>query len=496
MRRYVNPPPHRSGYALAMRSWFVASCALLACNSGNLVGGQDAAVDDAAPDVVLPIDATIDVADSGVDVVTADVVIEASVDAPPEIGPPPLWWEQTTNGHYGAGFALDSNLNVLVGGGSPFYLEKFDAIGNPIWIKYAYGQTNGTYGGVTSLAFDATGAMIVAASLYGTVDVGGGSISVTQGQQTYFVKYDASGNYVWQLGPFPISIYSMAVDAQNGIFACGSLDGSTNLGLGSIAPSGEPDALVLRIGSSGAVSAAKAYGDSAIQRVQACVVDASGGVAMIGSFEGSADFGGGTLMGAPAGAFSNTGGANVFIARLDSSLAYQHAIAFDGTEALGSAIAIDGSGNVLFGGNTRTSINLGGGTLTSTGNYGAIAGALTSSLTYSWGKLFDNSGGVTSVAIDDTGAALWAGAFSQSIDLGCGKQTSNYGTFFARFDSKGACLSNSFATNAAVNGMAFMEKSDWAVGGYVQGTATFPGLPSFTGCNNCTYDGYAVRFAP
>src|SRR5262245_37157596 len=142
-----------------MRWWGLVPCVLVACNSGDLLGKPDASVDDASTDDVAIVDDVVVSPDVTVDASVGpgapDVVVQETsvVDAPPpDTGPPPLWWEQTTNGHPATTIARDSNLNVLVGGGAPFYLEEFDAIGNPIWKKYGYPQTSGTYGSVTAVA--------------------------------------------------------------------------------------------------------------------------------------------------------------------------------------------------------------------------------------------------------------------------------------------------------------------------------------------------------
>lgn len=169
-------------------------------------------------------------------------------------------------------------------------------------------------------------------------------------------------------------------------------------------------------------------------------VDATGGVIMTGTFSGMFDFGGGTLTAA--------GSHDMVVLKLDSGGKYVWAKSFG---HMGSnvdnpfALAVDGAGNVYWGGSFDQTLNIGGPTIGSTNNLAApFLGKLNAFGVPQWSKSFgeSNLSLVEAIAVDGAGDVYATGAILAAADFGGGltSQISPVGIadiFVVRYTSSG-----------------------------------------------------------
>ena len=156
--------------------------------------------------------------------------------------------------------------------GDDGFISKLDASGNFVWVK----QLEGTIRDVASLALDASGNVYKTGSFYSDsqtdFDPGAGiyNLSITHrfGDDTYILKLDASGSFVWvkQIGGVPSLTAgpdtigkSIVVDSSGNIYTTGTFGSSTsdsgdfdpNAGVALMTPTGgATDMFVHKMGQS------------------------------------------------------------------------------------------------------------------------------------------------------------------------------------------------------------------------------------------------------
>lgn len=160
---------------------------------------------------------------------------------------------------------VDFNPSAAVGNlsgpafGDDGFISKLDVSGNFVWIK----QLEGTIRDVASLALDTAGNVYTTGNFFGDAqtdfDPGAGiyNLSVTHrfGDDTYILKLDASGSFVWvkQIGGVPSVTAgadtigkSITVDGSGNIYTTGTFGSSTsdsgdfdpNAGVSLLTPTG------------------------------------------------------------------------------------------------------------------------------------------------------------------------------------------------------------------------------------------------------------------
>ncbi|MBI4705981.1 MAG: SBBP repeat-containing protein [Deltaproteobacteria bacterium] len=179
----------------------------------------------------------------------------------------------------------------------------------------------------------------------------------------------------------------------------------------------------------------KRFGDASDQYGRAVAVDGSGNMFVTGWFEGTVDFGGGPLA---------SSGQDVFVAKLDKDGKHLWSKHFAGA---GSGITTDGSGAVLVAAKFAGTVDLGGGPLTSAGDWDIFVAKLDKDGQHLWSKRFGDatsqSGiGDLQVAADAAGNVLVTGNFAGTVDFGGGPLVAaGYeDLFLAAFDTSGQHL--------------------------------------------------------
>jgi hypothetical protein len=121
----------------------------------------------------------------------------------------------------------------------------------------------------------------------------------------FLSRIDASGALVWShdaklTAPDPVDSFtqgpSLIAAAPNGeIVVAGNLDGTLDLGDGTVASAGSTDVFLARFDGAGKPLGTKLWGDSLAQTVTAMDVDAAGDVILAGTLAGAMDFGNGAI---------------------------------------------------------------------------------------------------------------------------------------------------------------------------------------------------------
>jgi hypothetical protein len=228
---------------------------------------------------------------------------------------------------------------------------------------------------------------------------------------------------------------SVASDSAGNALVAGYFSGTLDLGGASLVNAGPPDVFLAKLDPSGAPLWAKQFGDTGDQRATGVAVDGAGNVAAVGTFSGTLDFGGGAL--------TSAGASDVFVAKLDPSGAHLWSKRFGdaGFSQYGTAVAVDGAGNVVVSGYFFGTVDFGGGALTSAGSDDLFVAKLDPSGNHLWSKSFGGLGSqyARSVAVDKAGNVILAGGFALSVDFGGGALASVGGQdiFVAKLDPSG-----------------------------------------------------------
>lgn len=323
-------------------------------------------------------------------------------------------------------------------GGSSSGLGGGDAIWSRIYGD-AYEQ------GPASVAIDGSGNIFVSGQFHGTIQFGETTLISAGGFDIFLAKLDGAGNVLWskQFGDAADSqsAYGLAVDTSGNVVLGGAFNGSIKFGTATFVSSGVGDAFVAKFDPSGAHLWSRHLSGPNLEQVSDLAIDLqTGDVVIVGSFDGTINFGNGTL--------STTGLADwdVFIAKLASATgtATWRRDYGNNNHQGADAVAIDPAGNIIIGGSFEGLMTFGSTTLTNTTNTQDIFLArLDAGGNTSWAKKFDTNGYDRPRDIDrDTIGNIFMTGFSEaSVNFGCGSLPHSGGRdgFLVRFDSAGHC---------------------------------------------------------
>jgi hypothetical protein len=348
----------------------------------------------------------------------------------------PLWSKRVggSSDERAKAVAVDGSGNVFVTGifrgtvdfgGGPIsastgaanaFLVKYSPTGAHMWSKRL--STIASLDEGTALAVDGSGNVVVGGILYQTSDFGGGPLTSAGGADIFLVKYSASGAHVWSRrigGAAEDWIYGLAVNGSGGPALIGSSAGSVDLGGGAVAGAGGKDVIVAQYSSTGAHVWSRRVGGSLDDVGRGIAVDDAGYVVVSGNFaSASVNFG--------AGALSNSGGADIFLARYDSAGAAQWSKRFGTSLSVGEnafAVATDGGNNILLTGSIVDTADFGGGPLAGDGYYDIFQAKFDSGGGHVWSRR-TGAGEGTAIAADGQGNAIAVGDFSGATTVNFG----------------------------------------------------------------------------
>jgi hypothetical protein len=285
-----------------------------------------------------------------------------------------------------------------------------------------------------SLALDSSNNVLLTGSFMGTADfdpsTGTANLTSAGGNDIFLAKYDASGNYVWakRMGGTSTDVgMSLALDSTGNVLLTGYFKGVANFnpaGTANLTSAGGNDIFLAKYDASGNYVWANKMGGTNEDQGASLAIDGSGNVVLTGTFNNFQNWDFSTF---PA---TITSGKSIFLAKYNASgdNIWENHI---GTNAAGSSLALDGSGNVVVTGNFigTEDFDQGAGTanLTSAGLEDIYLAKYDASGNYVWskgigGSDYDQS---TSLTLDGSGNVLLTGRFRGTADFDPSAGTTN-----------------------------------------------------------------------
>jgi hypothetical protein len=223
-------------------------------------------------------------------------------------------------------------------------------------------------------------------------------------------------------------------DASGNFFATGPFEGSVDFGGGSLTSAGDWDIFLARYDGEGNHLWSKRFGGTGMEYGKSLDNDAFGNIFVTGYFEDSVDFGGGVL--------TSLGVGDIFLIKYDGTGNHLWSKSFGGAGAdYGFNLATAISGNVFVIGSFAGIVDFGGGLLTSAGGRDIFLAGYAANDDHLWSKRFGSSGYDSGfgLVIDPSGNIFVTGNFEGGVDFGGGTLTSagSYDIFLARYNSNG-----------------------------------------------------------
>ena len=330
-----------------------------------------------------------------------------------------------------SGSASFGGATLTSAGSTDIFVGKYSATGAHVWSK-RFGGTHDD--SAQSVAVDASGNVYVSGYFKNTVDFGGGPLTAYysgfggQMRDAFIAKFSPSGAHLWsrKFGSFgQDTAYGIAVDGSGNLVVTGTFIGPVDFGGTSLASvSDSADVFVAKYSPAGQLVWAKKFGNGSADTGYGIAVDGAGNIAVVGSFTGSADFGGGTL--------TSAGGTDIVVFKLSASGTHLWSRRFGNTgQDVGFALATDGGGNVFVTGYFQGEADFGGGLLSGEGSLDTFVAKFSSGGSHQWSYALGgtNADEGFGIATDASGNVLIVGAFQGSADFGSGVLTSVGGSW-------------------------------------------------------------------
>ena len=367
-----------------------------------------------------------------------------------------LWSQRYggTQGQVSTAIATDAVGNVYVTGsflgpldfgGTPFnntalfqdiFLAKLDTNGAHVWSKSFVGGINQEET-ARGLAISPAGNVAIVGDYQGSVptgsvDFGGGELPVPEGIDLFVAEFDTTGAHVRSKSFGDVGDqfgHGIAYDAQGNVLVTGDAQGTVDFGGGPKMAQGDPSAFVAKLSAGGEHVYSFSFGDGASSGVS-ITATSDGGAVVTGDFQGSIDFGGGSL--------ESPSNDDVFVARLDAQGGHVWSHRFgDELAQHARGVAVDGSGNVLLTGYNGGTMTFGETVLPKAVVFDAYAAKLDSEGCSIWAKSFGGAAYQSGdgVAVDGSGNVFVTGKFTGTVDFGGGDLVSAGGTdiFLTKF---------------------------------------------------------------
>jgi len=354
-----------------------------------------------------------------------------------------------------APYSVSWSSTAASNGSHTFAAKAFDAAGNSTtsasitatvnntvtppssWIKGI--ASPGTDGG-NAVAVDSNGNLYTAGYFQGTITLGSITLTSVGSQNIVLAKYSAGGTLQWaeRIGLGSETPAGIALDSGGNLFVAGSFSGTTDLSGARTAGSGTslstPSVFLAKYSNTGAYLWAKGFAASTANGV---VVDSAGNVIITGSFQGTANFGGG-----PVTAY----GFDTFLAKYTGAGQYLWVkTANTSNGAFPGGLAVDSANNIVLGGRFLGSINFGTGPVSSVSTmaYSAYLTKFSAAGSCLWTKVYGSSYAmmVAGVAVDSSANIYLTGDFYNSASLGSGTLSAyngyGYAPYLAKYDLNG-----------------------------------------------------------
>ena len=236
------------------------------------------------------------------------------------------------------------------------FVAKLSASGGVLWAVQTTGTTNKVDSAV-ALAPDGSGGAYIAGSYAGSMTLGSTSLTASGSFDAFAARVNSSGSFTWASSTAGSAgsvagMTGLAVDPSGRLVMAGEYAGTVDFdpgaGTTSLTSAGSYDIAAWVLNADGSLAWARGYGGSNYDQAQGVAADASGDVYVTGAFSGTVNF-------APSGTAINLtamGIYDVFVLKLSSTGSTLWADSFAGSNgpAMGDGLGVDSTGRVDVGG--------------------------------------------------------------------------------------------------------------------------------------------------
>lgn len=393
--------------------------------------------------------------------------------------------------------------NMTATSASDIVLAKYSSAGVHQWSEKLSGTGNGT---ANSVAIDSSGNIFLAGSFANSVDFGGGALVSAGGQDMFLAKYSTLGAFAWahRFGSTSDDIaYGTVIDPGGNVLLTGTFRGNVSFGGSALISAGTfqspyipgtPDVFIAKFSTLGVHTWSENFtNNTAADEGNGIAVDSASNVYIAGYYSGTIDFGGGIL--------PQFGASDIYLAKFNSSGAYQWANHYGGTGTdRGQALAVDSSGNVFLAGIFTGLSNFGGTSITAAAGYDVFLAKYSTGGTLSWVKGFGGANGAlpNTVTVDSGNNVLVGGYFQSPLNVG-GTILSTAGgqdSFAGKFSNTGTLA---WAQSFGGPLTDFVSSLTTDSNNYVVGAGAFSGTANFGGTSLISagsYDIFLLRLVP
>jgi hypothetical protein len=367
-------------------------------------------------------------------------------------------------------------VELVSQGRSDAFVAKLSAAGTWEWAVAVGGPGSDCAKGV---AVDANGHVFVTGHFSEQVSFGATSLSSRGDLDIFVAQLDPNGQWLWAVpagGPGMDQAHALTVSSTGELLIAGQFAERAVFGEQWLVSNGSSDIFVARLTRAGQWQWATGAGSAENDAAHALTTTATGDIYVTGFFSKQVAFGSSVLTGA--------GMDDAFVGKLSSAGKWQWATAATGSNtAYGRGIVADPAGGVFVTGSFSGDAAFGDKRLRSYSSDDGFVARLSDDGQWQWVNVLASHylESVTGIALDRSGRLYVAGTFSQSIQGGSFRVTSQgYQDIFV------GCLSRSgnWLALTAAGGPAIDEAHSLALppggGAYVAGrfsnTAAFGGI--------------------
>ncbi|WP_437746083.1 SBBP repeat-containing protein [Sorangium sp. So ce302] len=289
---------------------------------------------------------------------------------------------------------------------------------------------------VNALVPDGNEGLLVAGEFSGTLEFGGEPRTSAGGRDGYVARLDAEGQELWlqPLGGIGFqAATSVAATAMGRLVVAGRFSGALHVGEDRLESAGGSDVFLASFDDNGAPLWSERFGDGFDQQARAVAMDERGNAIVIGDFAGTLDLGGDPL--------ESAGDFDVFVASFDALGEHRWSKRFgDAGPQRAKAVAVDGAGNVIVGGEFGATIDLGGGPRAAGEHQAVFVAKLDSTGEHIYSRVIGEDGAsLGQLLVDGAGDVVVAGGFRGDTTLADGSVTSagDDDVFVAKLDPEG-----------------------------------------------------------
>lgn len=316
-------------------------------------------------------------------------------------------------------------------GGYDIFVAKLNTFGTWQWAVKAGGTGTDPGFGIT---VDSSGNCYITGHIQNTATFGTTTLTSSGSDDIFAAKLNSSGIWQWAVKAGSVSSdygYGIAADSNGNCYFAGYFSGTATFGTTQLTSSGNFDVFVAKLNTSGTWQWAVKAGGSALDSALGIAVDSSGNCYVSGYFSGTMTVG--------ATPLTSAGGNDIFVAKLNTSGAWQWAIKIGGTGAdAGIGVAADSTGNCYITGYFSGTTTFGTITLTSAGGHDAFVAKLDTSGDLQWAVKAGGTGTDDGygLAVDSSGNCYVVGYFDGNATFGTTSLASsgNYDIFAAKLE--------------------------------------------------------------